>query len=53
MSRDLLEIWIRARVLPAARAGLSRARRAARRRPQAVLGAALVAGVVVMILHWS
>ena len=53
MWRDMLEIWLRARVLPAAREGLARARRAARRRPDAVLAAALVTGVVVMILHWS
>jgi hypothetical protein len=53
MWREMLEIWLRARVLPPARDLLSRAHRAARRRPDAVVAAALVTGVVVMILHWS
>ncbi|HET8542831.1 MAG TPA: hypothetical protein VFL83_23360 [Anaeromyxobacter sp.] len=53
MRGEALAAWLRGGALPAARARIARAIRAARRHPEAVLAATLVVGVVVMILHWS
>jgi hypothetical protein len=53
MSREKILAALRRLDDPTGRERLRGAWRAARRRPEVVLAAVVVAGVAVMVLHWS
>ncbi len=53
MRRETFMARVRARVPPGLAERVAAGWSAARQRPEAILAAALVGGVVVMILHWS
>ncbi len=53
MRPEALVAWLRRTGLPRARRAVLAAWHAGRRRPEAVVAAAVFLGVAVMILHWS